>query len=102
METVMDKIDELNYAIEDISYQEKELLKDITRIKKELDKVESEYVGVKEKIANLKEQLRLAKSQVVKEFVTNREVDIARMKGFSLEDGEELTQEIKDKLRVKT
>jgi len=91
-------IDVLNEAIEEAEHHKKELSLNITFLKKEITKVEDEFIGIREKIRNLREDLRMAKLEVVREFVTLREVEIARMKGFVLENDEILTQEIKDKL----
>ena len=56
-------------------------------------------MGAKCRAREAEEIFRLARSSEVVYYVTQREVDLAAMKGMDLTVGQELTDEIKDNLR---
>jgi hypothetical protein len=74
-----------------LSIKEAQLVRD-------LDKVRTLRVGAKEKALKAKQDLLRARARQVREEVTLREVDIARMRGMTLALGEPLTIEIKSML----
>lgn len=67
--------------------------------KREVTKKETALVGAKVRAREAEEILRLARSSEVVYYVTQREVDLAAMKGIYLAVGQELTPDIKEALR---
>lgn len=64
-----------------------------------LRRAETVLIGAKERSIQAREALRQFEDRRVYDEVTSREVEIALMKGVTLHQGEELTQELKDMLR---
>ena len=71
----------------------------ISRVKRDLEKLVTQRVGAKMKSDTYRELARVEQSRLVCEEATQREVDIAMMRGVTLTVGDELTPAIKEVLR---
>ena len=71
----------------------------IARIKRDLDKLMTQRMGARLRHDTYSELARVEKARQVCEEVTQREVDIATMRGVTLTVGQELTPSVKAILR---
>ena len=71
----------------------------IENIKRDLVKAETALMAAKERAREAQQVLCQVESTQVREEITSREVEIARMKGIVLNKGDKLTRAIKQLLR---
>ena len=71
----------------------------IAMLKRDLAKLESEYVGARERGRVDKEVLRVTTLSVARRECRNREVEILGHYGIEVKLGDEVTPELKEKLR---
>jgi hypothetical protein len=74
-------------------------LRKVELARADLVKAETSLVGAKCHAREAEEILRLARAREPREEVTSREVEIARMKGIVLSQGDTLTAALKAQLR---
>lgn len=79
--------------IEDLRYQ-------IDKTRQELLKLESKLVGAKEVHEQAKERLRRFKERTFQELITDRDVEIAALKGIHVSVGEVKTPQLKYKIYI--
>lgn len=77
----------------------RQAIRQVELAKREVTKKETALVGAKCRAREAEEILRLARSSEVVYYVTQREVDLAAMKGMILVVGQEYTAEIKESIR---
>ena len=74
-------------------------IREVELAKREVTKRETALVGAKEAARFAEDILRVARNSEVVYYVTQREVDLAAMKGIDLHVGDQLTDEIRESLR---
>ena len=71
----------------------------IARVKRDLEKLVTERIGAKMRADTYRELARVEQSKQVRDEATQREVDIALMRGVTLTVGDELIPSVKAILR---